>query len=984
MKPKALSSRLAAACAVVCTTPFLFAGTTWDGGAGDDLFGSGANWNPDGAPSPGSTTDLTFGGTTRLTPNNNYTNYDDFRNLDFAAGAGSFVISGNPIDIFGRVENQSTNLQTLSIVLAVNAGQPKTGEFNPVNGDLLINGSDVFTNGNTLQIWGSNGKTVTFNTVISQGGGITVNQNSNVVLLGANTYTGATAINAGTLTVGNGGTTGQLGSGGAVSIASGSSLTFNRSDAIAVTNGISGVGSVIQSGGGTLTFAAQKTYTGGTTINGGILDLTGGGGSSGTLRGTVTVNSGGTLRMSAGDVTGYGTGTDRISSLVINGGTVNVNTTSNQTFSNMAITMTGGTISGISGSNFDFFSGSSSLTTLASANTATVSMNARLRQASTTFTVADGAATTDLLWSGQLNQDTGGRNFIKDGAGRMDLTGVGSYSGTTTINGGTLRVTSNLQGTSSVTANAGTTFDTAGTNVFSTGHGSALAASRVVTLNNATWLMSGGESRIGNITLNNGSTINSSVTSGWGMLLGNTADGNAANINVTGTGASTMNGSGAIRLQGVQNFNVADTTTSSATDLTVSLILQNNGNQGGAAGGINKTGAGTMLLSNLANDFAGNVTVTGGTLVTGTAQGGGTTGYLGAVNGTKTVTVESGATLDLRANNIFGGSGKTAATIPNIVINNGGTLTSTRFNIVGNVTLNGGTLTQSATDTGSYQGYQFLGTITAGGSSGSTISTGNGKANHLRGGATTTFNVADATGNSAADLIVSAPLTNGSGDYAGTGSLEKSGAGTMRLDGVNTYTGTTSVTGGTLALGSGGSIATSSSINVAISTTLDVSAVSGGWTLGSAQTLTGVGTVAGNATILGDLRTGNSAGTMNFSGNLGLGSGADWFVEIGGTTTADYDRALVSGNFAVNGLISLALINGYTPVAGDSFQIASFTSFTDNGYSFDFSSAGLSPGLGWDTSHFQNDGTVSVIPEPGVFWICGLGGVAALLRRRRN
>ena len=44
-----------------------------------------------------------------------------------------------------------------------------------------------------------------------------------------------------------------------------------------------------------------------------------------------------------------------------------------------------------------------------------------------------------------------------------------------------------------------------------------------------------------------------------------------------------------------------------------------------------------------------------------------------------------------------------------------GLLTSTRYNALPNLTLNGGTLDQSATDSGGYEGYQFLGTVTVGG-----------------------------------------------------------------------------------------------------------------------------------------------------------------------------------------------------------------------------------------------------------------------------
>ena len=50
-----------------------------------------------------------------------------------------------------------------------------------------------------------------------------------LTLTGANNYTGATTINAGTLQIGNGGTTGTLGSGN-VTIASGATLEINRSN----------------------------------------------------------------------------------------------------------------------------------------------------------------------------------------------------------------------------------------------------------------------------------------------------------------------------------------------------------------------------------------------------------------------------------------------------------------------------------------------------------------------------------------------------------------------------------------------------------------------------------------------------------------------------------------------------------------------------------------------------------------------------------
>ena len=93
-------------------------------------------------------------------------------------------------------------------------------------------------------------------------------------------------------------------------------------------------------------------------------------------------------------------------------------------------------------------------------------------------------------------------------------------------------------------------------------------------------------------------TSNRALT-GYDVLLGNTSTG-VATVSVSNTGgrstASIMNGSGGIHLGGVQNFDVADVTGNSTADLTVSMVLDNGGSQGGT-GGINKTGPGTMAIT---------------------------------------------------------------------------------------------------------------------------------------------------------------------------------------------------------------------------------------------------------------------------------------------------------------------------------------------------------------------------------------------------
>ncbi|HRT55781.1 MAG TPA: autotransporter-associated beta strand repeat-containing protein [Candidatus Paceibacterota bacterium] len=216
------------------------------------------------------------------------------------------------------------------------------------------------------------------------------------------------------------------------------------------------------------------------------------------------------------------------------------------------------------------------------------------------------------------------------------------------------------------------------------------------------------------------------------------------------------------------------------------------------SGGLIKAGAGSLRLGNAGNTFGGDLTVSEGTVIASALTSSGTASALGAKSGARVITVGPNAMLQFSMNNIFGGGGMSAAGLPALVIH--GTLSASRFNVLPNVTLNGGALVQNASDgPGTYEGFQFIGAVAVGGTNASSMSAATGRANHLRGGGTTVFAVADATGDEAPDLVISASLKDGSGDYPGAASLTKDGPGTLLLSGTNTYSGGTLLNGGTLA-----------------------------------------------------------------------------------------------------------------------------------------------------------------------------------------
>jgi autotransporter-associated beta strand protein/T5SS/PEP-CTERM-associated repeat protein len=121
------------------------------------------------------------------------------------------------------------------------------------------------------------------------------------------------------------------------------------------------------------------------------------------------------------------------------------------------------------------------------------------------------------------------------------------------------------------------------------------------------------------------------------------------------------------------------------------------------------------------------------------------------------------------------------------------------------------------------------------------------------------------------------------GGISGIGAVFKSGTGRMTLSGVNTYTGDTAVSGGILDIA--GSL---------------VSAV----TVDSGGTLAGIGTIGGlTLNSGGTLAPGNSIGTMTVAGNATFNVGSTYVVELndGGNAPGINNDLLAANTAVVNG-----------------------------------------------------------------------------------
>jgi fibronectin-binding autotransporter adhesin len=887
--------------------------------------------------------------------------------LDVAANwntsnIATYNVNGGTINIsVGGDANYINNL-TMTGGAITGTGAFRTGYF--VNPTWTINGS---ASGSAISapvglVLGT-GTTLTFN--VADGGAaadLTVSNSiydvtgyagmnlaksgaGTMVLSGASTYVGATAINGGTLQLAGGNN--RLPTGTAVTLGNvaGAVLDLNGlSQTIGSLSGGGGTGGTVALGSGTLTVgnAASTTYSGtitGTAASGlvkqGAGTLTLNSGAANTMSGSVTVDAG-TLRLAAARLwnEGYfqnlattyhinagGTleiGADWNSSTVatydVNGGTLRISSgiaaDGNTYVNNLA--MTGGSVVGNGirvGYTFN-----NTWTIHASATGATISAPLRLvkgdggANVATVFTidVADGAADADLAITGTISDlaPLSGLALAKAGAGKMVLSATNTYTGVTRLNGGVTEVAALTAGTTPGPLGAASGYNS-------------------------------------NIVFDGGTLRYTGPTTTWQR-------------------AFTLNAGG-----GTIDVASADAT------LTLSPNFLDSGlNYITGPGGLTKLGPGTLVLapnsaSGTVPNFTGGMTVNGGTLRL--AAGGFNNGILHG-----TATVNNGGTLDVAAAFPVNGT-------DTINVNGGGIFNASTAagqdpeNYIGTVNLDSsnGLAAQVTTTTGS--GFR-MGNI-ANGLITSTGPVANSWSAELRlvNGGSRTVTIDTAVGNT---LLMSGAIR----DYStlpGT-PLYKTGDGTLVLSAANTYAGATTVNAGTLLVD--GSIAGSATV--------------AGGLLGGNGSIGGGVTVAG-----GTISAGDSPGLLSIGGS---------YAQSGGTLLAEisdydpgidgYDQIAVGGSATLGGTVDVVTLDGFMPAVGAEFDILTAVAGITNGdlAGVSFTSSGtMLPATFWVPSIVTRSDlgtgaealrlTVGV-PEPSALVLAALGlaGLALYGWRRRS
>ena len=581
-------------------------------------------------------------------------------------------------------------------------------------GALSFTGVGAFsaTGTNSLTLGGTYTGTNTDSGTISGNGSVVINGSGSWVFSGNNTYAGTTTVTAGTLTAGStnafGASTGLIvngglldlnnlaitapslaGTGGTVNLGSGS-LTLNAaSGSTSYAGSIGGTGSLTKLGAGMQTLTGANTYTGATTIGAGTLALnfaaTGAPASN-------IINSASALDLDGGtlSVTGKaGASAQAFNGLDITGGNNRISATAG---SGGALGLSLGAINRSSGLvDFAFNTGTTITTTNADGalgGWATVNSSDYAQVTGGVITAFTNYADKDdaSTWqSGDIVSDEGGNAntpYFGTVNGNVALGGMKVAAAATSIvtvgTGNTLSIDGSIivsptAGSATETIQGGSLTGGAGGSplgVLQNSSGNFNISSTIVDNGGATSFALNGLGT-GAVTLFGANTYTGATTvSGTTLGFNSVANGGSASA----IGASSNDPSNLVLENGTLHYTGATNGTDrgftlvdggpsrtiqvdGTTDLTFSGVVTSPDDAG-----FTKTGAGTLTLSNAANDFIGPVVVSGGLLSTGTLANGGIDSGIGAgSNASSSLVLQTGGGLEYTGADVSTNRGFTLA-----------------------------------------------------------------------------------------------------------------------------------------------------------------------------------------------------------------------------------------------------------------------------------------------------------------------------------